>query len=1237
MAVLSVYRGENIIKTIEIDEKTVYTHKLMGAHVITVEVNTSTPLSLQIMDYIIFDGIHFIMNRLPTEIKHSSISFSYKIFFEGPIHTMKDRMFRSNDGLTEFACVGTPLDFVNYIVNNMLTIDTGWTAGLVTGNIAEKTIFFSNLNCRDALVKIAQEFKMEFQLIGSGGKSISLVTSVGNINNIVYFEYGRDGGMYKIERQQVADQNVVTRVYGFGSSLNITQAYRNNAKRLVFQERYLEKNTAVFGIKEGQYTNEDIYPSRTGVLTNVNMAYTGGVFDANNSFVEDTLINFDLWEHLLGDGMFPSIVFKTGDLAGVEFEIWKYDHATKRIYFNAYTDQAGYERPNTLNAPVVGNQYTLINMRMPQVYIDQAETDLREATQKYLDENSVPMIIYVVDLDPKYVREAMFSCIPGDRFFIYDSQMGVDTDIRVSEVSFPLVDINAIHLVVADSVPYTFEEKIIKDTITQTQVAVYIDRTNIELTRRNSMRQTQLKELIFDTDNYFDPVRIKPLSIETLYLAVGARSTDLQLNGVVVKPNYLGNRNRIVVTPGTLHHNKISNGDNYTWTIAGTLDNASLNDSTAYYLYAKCSRTVQTGIWEITTVQHTVEEVAGYYYFLIGVLYAVYENWRDYDFTYGMTYINGRVITTGRVRSVNGLNYFDLDQNQFKLGDANSQFDWNVTAANTLTIRGALVQSPSGVVSPIGVWRGAYVSTNRYYRGDTVSYGGASWIYVNVQSSIGNTPADNDYWDVSSAKATDGIDGDDGDDGANGNFVEYRYAKNGSSATPPSLSTTSVNPSGWSTTPPATGVLEYLWTTTAKKNYDGTALITNWTAPVRIKGDPGADGTGEDGADGKSPIGAFRGNYSPTATYHGNALMVSIVKYAGLYYIARVDAPGGEFSGIVPTNTTYWNTPSAQFESIATGLLLAEFAMIDNLGVRVFQGVPEAAAGDLNGTAANNVVANVTQIWDIYLSGNSGSVNINIGGVTHPVDFFVDISQTIAHFMQDWQSAYAGAGIALTSTSTYIRATGYILTAPSLQTLSGNLIGSASLIRAGVKRVDTITLNTGSSGVAMIIIDGKMMPVTFRNDYATTAQDFVNANAATYLTGNVVLTRSGNAIVATSQFEGLNFSGNTSINNSPNQYKGAVSIERNHIWEDTIDNDLDGTILINQKGYQGGSTRYRSCVIFNGRGAPIATFRGLSGYANGVITLYGQQVFIPNMQVGFTGLGSGALYKDASGIVRIVP
>ena len=179
-------------------------------------------------------------------------------------------------------------------------------------------------------------------------------------------------------------------------------------------------------------------------------------------------------------------------------------------------------------------------------------------------------------------------------------------------------------------------------------------------------------------------------------------------------------------------------------------------------------------------------------------------------------------------------------------------------------------------------------------------------------------------------------------------YQEYRFAKNGSRNSAPALVKTDAEPSGWTTTQPTVGTLEYLWMVVAKKSATG-ALLTNWSEPVRI-----TPYDGKDGENGKNPAMVYRGVYDSNKTYYGNQYRVDAVKYNGTYYVARIDA--GEFYNVAPTNTSKWNNFGAQFDSIATGLLLAENA---NIAGWIFK----------NGKL-------YSQNNSCYLDGKTGDVNI---------------------------------------------------------------------------------------------------------------------------------------------------------------------------------------------------------------------------------------------------------------------
>ena len=233
--------------------------------------------------------------------------------------------------------------------------------------------------------------------------------------------------------------------------------------------------------------------------------------------------------------------------------------------------------------------------------------------------------------------------------------------------------------------------------------------------------------------------------------------------------------------------------------------------------------------------------------------------------------------------------------------------------------------------------------------------------------------ADDSGWvDVGQIKGDKGDKGDTGDDGADGNYTELRFAVNGSTTTPPTLATTSLNPSGWSTTVPTVNKGYYLWFTRAVKTGNGAALISNWSTPVRM-----TPYDGKDGANGKSPVMVFRGQYNSSKTYYGNANRLDCVKHGDTYYIARIDA--GTFSSPAPPDTSKWNSFGASFESIATNLLLAEGANIGDWFISQGQIVSTLLSGNKILLDARNSRIRVESDYSggSYSQENVGSV-INI-------------------------------------------------------------------------------------------------------------------------------------------------------------------------------------------------------------------------------------------------------------------
>lgn len=517
-------------------------------------------------------------------------------------------------------------------------------------------------------------------------------------------------------------------------------------------------------------------------------------------------------------------------------------------------------------------------------------------------------------------------------------------------------------------------------------------RSAIQYTKRRFRDAKETISMLEDAllDNFTNS--INPIAVQTMAMLVGDESlqfrfvrslTDLTQVGDTVVWNEANKQLTIgasFIQHLTLGIKSISSSHSgyKVWSLPAFTSAIMTDGTKKYYLYAKCSASAQTGAFVLSESAIGMESVSGYYHLLVGVLNSEYDGERSFATLYGFTEVLLGRITTDRIVSGSGTSYFDMLNNAMKLG---SVLDFNSQGDGKLRLQGTIVQSQSGAEEYIGCYRGVYNAAYTYYRGDEVTYTvngmTSTYRYIYATPAKGVAPTSTAYWQViaqgskgadgekgtsitikgtlsSSAnlptppadpsdcyvigqdlwvwdgskwynagqfKGDKGDKGDAGDDGADGNYTELRFAVNGSTTTPPALSTTTLNPSGWTTTVPTVSTGKYLWMTRAVKTGDGATLVSQWSTPVRM-----TPYDGKDGANGKSPVMVFRGTYSSTKTYYGNDNRLDCVKYGDTYYIARIDA--GTFSGKAPTNTAYWNSFGASFESIATNLLLAEGANI---------------------------------------------------------------------------------------------------------------------------------------------------------------------------------------------------------------------------------------------------------------------------------------------------------------------
>lgn len=184
--------------------------------------------------------------------------------------------------------------------------------------------------------------------------------------------------------------------------------------------------------------------------------------------------------------------------------------------------------------------------------------------------------------------------------------------------------------------------------------------------------------------------------------------------------------------------------------------------------------------------------------------------------------------------------YRILNNGKVWIGNERYGFDYGITEENRLTIRGGLSVDAGGNTSELDVYRGLYQGSTTYYKGNTVTYDGSLWRYINDLPGNGGIPSvtvpPHLFWLLVTSK------GEDGTDGSDGVATEYRYRVTGSWSTPPPApAPADPDPSGWTIKPPTFTVGQYLWKIINTRKGDGT-LTSTWSGPYLDTGIPGAEG-----------------------------------------------------------------------------------------------------------------------------------------------------------------------------------------------------------------------------------------------------------------------------------------------------------------------------------------------------------------------------------------------------------
>lgn len=667
------------------------TWALNAEDTIAITVVSPFPQSYGIGDVITVFGRDYRLNRLPKVSKTGMQEYQYDLEFEGIQYdlmrvTYDVNINTTNNQLQDIqgdSLTGDLKRFMGVLISNANRVFPGkWALGVCPETDGDNTLTFSESdNCLSVLQTLCSEdkFGVEFEIERVNGVYvINIKKTIGQTLPFV-LEYGKGKGLYSISRENVSSSNIVTRLKVYGSTENITSKYRADRLCMFGKDKassYIEKADAVakYGIFEGR-KNFDIKPTFTGKVSSV---VDGDVL----SFI-DTSFPFDInaknasGETLyLISGVSAKVHFNSGNLAGYEFEVHAYDHATRKFTLVKQTDDRGNVFPSeTSPAFQIGKNdtYKVLDIAYSRDIEESAEKKLAEEGNKYYDQNSQPKVQYSVNVTKAFIEKKLALSdgitnvfAPGDYLPIKDDEIGVDKSIRIKSFTRNVLDPYDYSLTISDTqTKGDISTRVISDLVDIDKVLTINNLKDPAQARANWRSSREVLNMVFDpeTGGYYKD-KITPESVDTMMLSVGAKSMQFGLINTVFEPNFQGNPNLFKWKGGVLTHYTIDPDKARSWVLAdGT---TALQQDVPYYIYAVCNRDNSSGTMSISATQHKVEESPNVYFFLIGILGSIDADTkvRAISLTYGFTTINGRFIKTGRIESADGTTYFDLDQSE---------------------------------------------------------------------------------------------------------------------------------------------------------------------------------------------------------------------------------------------------------------------------------------------------------------------------------------------------------------------------------------------------------------------------------------------------------------------------------------------------------------------------------------------------------------------------------------------
>ena len=709
----------NKVLEIEVDDNSYRNRAVMGDHSLTLYYSLPEHVEIPVGSYCEFQGETFTLKRPENfKMKHKRL-FEYTVLFDPPEANAKVWKFRNPvDGRLKFSLTAKPHEHLQMFVDNMNRRDKGWTVGECIDGV-ETLIAYDHDFCIDALTRMASTFKTEYEFTG---KRVSLRKIEYNKSNPLPLSYGRGNGFKSgVGRSNTGDKppteilfvqggtdNIDPSKYGSSVLLlpkNQTLAYdgehfededgfiSKNARRYVVDEAGLSirrDDKQLSSLAEDSLDCSEIYPKRVGTVSTV------VVVDEKNNFYDivDTSIPSSLnYNDYLIKGETMTIIFQSGMLAGSEkeFEVKYYHDSVKgkaaRRFEIVSTVIDGQTMPNATFAPKTGDKYAVFKCMLPTAYISDNATktgaswDMFRAAVKHLFDNEDLKFTFTGELDGIWSKKDWVN-IGGriklggyirfsDDQFQKDGVLVRITGIKdyINKPHSPVIELS--NTTVSGSVSST-----LNDLKSEEVIVDDLHRDAIQFTKRRFRDAKETISMLEEAllDNFTNS--INPIAVQTMSMLVGDESLQFRFVNSKTSPVPVTHRivydnetKQLTAEAGIIQHmtlgiNTVSAShkvSEYKFWDMTAYTSAVLDDGKKkYYLYAKVSKTAQTGVFILSENAIKLEGVSGFYHLLVGVLNSEYNEERSFVTLYGFTEILPGRITTDKIVSTDGNTYFDL-------------------------------------------------------------------------------------------------------------------------------------------------------------------------------------------------------------------------------------------------------------------------------------------------------------------------------------------------------------------------------------------------------------------------------------------------------------------------------------------------------------------------------------------------------------------------------------------------